>query len=49
MQKVIVIGCPGSGKSIFSKALHHVTGGTSFLYKNVDDVYTDVYTINKRR
>ena len=26
MQKVIVIGCPGSGKSVFSKALHEKTG-----------------------
>ena len=26
MQKVIVIGCPGSGKSTFSKALHGATG-----------------------
>lgn len=26
MKKVIVIGCPGSGKSIFSKALHSITG-----------------------
>ena len=26
MQKVIVIGCPGSGKSTFSKALHNATG-----------------------
>ncbi len=26
MQKVIVIGCPGSGKSTFAKALHHATG-----------------------
>lgn len=26
MQKVIVIGCPGAGKSTFSKALHDVTG-----------------------
>lgn len=26
MQKVIVIGCPGSGKSTFSKALHAATG-----------------------
>ena len=25
MQKVIVIGCPGSGKSTFSKALHDAT------------------------
>lgn len=26
MKKVIVIGCPGSGKSTFSKALHKKTG-----------------------
>lgn len=26
MQKAIVIGCPGSGKSTFSKALHNATG-----------------------
>ena len=26
MRKVIVIGCPGSGKSTFSKALHAATG-----------------------
>lgn len=26
MKKVMVIGCPGSGKSTFSKALHRVTG-----------------------
>lgn len=26
MKKVIVIGCPGSGKSTFSKALHKITG-----------------------
>lgn len=26
MQKVIVIGCPGSGKSTFSRALHAATG-----------------------
>ena len=25
MKKVIVIGCPGSGKSTFSRALHHIT------------------------
>ena len=25
MKKVIVIGCPGSGKSTFSKALHKIT------------------------
>ena len=26
MKKVIVIGCPGSGKSTFSKSLHKITG-----------------------
>lgn len=26
MKKIIVIGCPGSGKSTFSKALHKITG-----------------------
>ena len=26
MQKVMVIGCPGSGKSTFSRVLHEITG-----------------------
>lgn len=26
MERVIVIGCPGGGKSVFSRALHRVTG-----------------------
>lgn len=26
MKKVIVIGCPGSGKSTFARALHQITG-----------------------
>ena len=26
MKKIVVIGCPGSGKSTFSKALHNITG-----------------------
>ena len=26
MKKIIVIGCPGSGKSFFSKSLHKLTG-----------------------
>ena len=26
MKKVIVIGCPGSGKSVFSRELHDITG-----------------------
>ena len=40
MKKVIVIGCPGSGKSTFSKALHSITGIPLFhldmLYWNAD-------------
>ena len=26
MERIIVIGCPGSGKSTFSRALHQITG-----------------------
>ena len=26
MNKIIVIGCPGSGKSVFSRKLHEITG-----------------------
>lgn len=26
MEKVLVIGCPGSGKSTFAKSLHNITG-----------------------
>ena len=40
MKKVIVIGCPGSGKSTFSRALHQKTGIPLFhldmLYWNAD-------------
>ena len=40
MEKVIVIGCPGSGKSTFSKALHKATDLPLFhldmLYWNTD-------------
>ena len=40
MQKIIVIGCPGSGKSTFSKALHEITGIPLFhldmLFWNAD-------------
>ena len=40
MQKIIVIGCPGSGKSTFSRALHKITGIPLFhldmLYWNKD-------------
>ena len=40
MQKIIVIGCPGSGKSTFSKALHKIIGIPLFhldmLFWNAD-------------
>ena len=40
MKKIIVIGCPGSGKSTFSKALHTTTGIPLFhldmMYWNAD-------------
>ncbi len=41
MKKVIVIGCPGSGKSTFSKALHKITNLPLFhldmIYWNADE------------
>lgn len=40
MKRVIVIGCPGSGKSTFSRKLHNITGlplyHLDMLYWNVD-------------
>jgi len=36
MQKVIVIGCPGSGKSCFSRALH---AGTGLPLQHLDLIY----------
>lgn len=40
MKKIIVIGCPGSGKSNFSKSLHKITGIPLFhldmMYWNKD-------------
>ena len=46
MKKIIVIGCPGSGKSTFSKALHNKTGIP--LY-HLDMMYwnTDKTTVEK--
>lgn len=35
-QKIIVIGCPGSGKSTFSKKLHDITGLPLFHLDNID-------------
>lgn len=40
MKKIIVIGCPGSGKSVFSRALHNKTGiplyHLDMMYWNLD-------------
>ena len=46
MKKIIVIGCPGSGKSTFSKKLNKITGIPLF---HLDMLYwnTDKTTVNK--
>ncbi len=45
MEKIIVIGCPGSGKSTFSKTLHKITGIPLFhldmMYWNGDKTTVD--------
>ena len=45
MKKVIVIGCPGSGKSTFSRALHKIIGLPLFhldmMYWNADKTTVD--------
>ena len=45
MKKVIVIGCPGSGKSTFARALHKKTGIPLFhldmMYWNADKTTVD--------
>lgn len=45
MNRVIVIGCPGSGKSVFSRALHEKTGLPLYhldnLYWNADRTKVD--------
>ena len=45
MNRVIVIGCPGSGKSVFSRALHEKTGIPLYhldnLYWNADRTKVD--------
>lgn len=46
MKKVIVIGCPGSGKSTFSRKLHKITGLSLFY---LDMIYhkPDKTTVSK--
>lgn len=46
MRRIIVIGCPGSGKSTFSKKLHHITGiplhHLDMMYWNADRTKVDM-------
>jgi len=52
MQKVIVIGCPGSGKSTFSKALHDATGlplyHLDMMHWNADGTHVPKCTFMER-
>ncbi len=52
MKKIIVIGCPGGGKSTFSKALHKTTGIPLFhldmLYWNADRTTVDKFVFRQR-
>ena len=52
MKKIMVIGCPGSGKSTFSKKLHQMTGIPLFhldmLYWNSDRTTVDKAVFRER-
>lgn len=52
MNRIMVIGCPGSGKSTFSRALHKITGIPLFhldmMYWNPDRTTVDK-TVFRRR
>lgn len=52
MNKIIVIGCPGSGKSTFSRELHRLTGIPIFhldqLYWNADKTTVDRSVFQER-
>ena len=52
MKKIIVIGCPGSGKSTFSRALHEITGISlihlDLLYWNKDKTTVEKAVFLKR-
>ena len=52
MKKIIVIGCPGSGKSRFSKELHNKTGiplyHLDMMYWNADKTTVDRKTFLER-
>ncbi len=52
MNKIMVIGCPGSGKSTFSVALHKITGIPLFhldmMYWNADRTTVDKSVFRER-
>lgn len=52
MKKIIVIGCPGSGKSTFSRALHNITGiplyHLDMMYWNADKTTVEKSIFRKR-
>lgn len=52
MKKVMVIGCPGSGKSTFSRKLHKITGIPLFhldmMYWNADRTTVDKAVFRER-
>ena len=52
MKKIIVIGCPGSGKSTFSRALHDATGiplyHLDMMYWNADRTIVDKAVFKER-
>lgn len=52
MKKIVVIGCPGSGKSTFSKALHKITGIPLFhldmMFWNADKTTVDKFVFLER-
>ena len=52
MKKIMVIGCPGSGKSTFSRELHKITGIRLFhldmMYWNVDRTILDKTFFHER-
>ncbi|MFM1534987.1 adenylate kinase [Helcococcus ovis] len=53
MKKVIVIGCPGSGKSTFSRKLHEITQiplyHLDMMYWNADKTTVDGNTLIERQ
>lgn len=52
MKKIMIIGCPGSGKSTFSRALHQITGIPLFhldiMYWNSDRTTVEKAVFRKR-